>query len=173
MEERKKVVKREKMARPETLTEELTLKIRVMVLDGVKYKEIQEKLEIPAGTWDYWVYKDYQGFREALNKWKEEVNRKRRERMLDVAEDNLENIARNGENEKNKLDASKFISKTLGKEFYSERTEHTGENGQPLSVNIINYGDTNSPQVPTKGVPNTNTESDGERKEEDNPSVAS
>lgn len=41
-----------------------------------------------------------------------------------------------------KQDSAKFITSTLGKnEGYSTRTEHTGADGEDLTITIVNYGD--------------------------------
>lgn len=52
---------------PTLLTDEMTLLIRNEVLAGVPYNIIQEKLKISPNTWDSWVYRDTQGFRQSLN----------------------------------------------------------------------------------------------------------
>jgi len=127
------------MARPTDLTEELTLKIRTLVLDDVKYKVIQETLEIPDNTWDTWVNKDYKDFRKNLISWKKERMTKKAEKLSEEILDMLHNV--NG-----KVDAellrikqkeSEFIRKTLGKDDYSERTELTGKDGKAIEVSQI------------------------------------
>lgn len=112
---------------PSELTKELTLKIRQGVLDHKEYKKIQEELDIPTGTWDYWVWDNYHGFRDSLNQWKHERMVKKAERKVDILIES--------EDERVALEASKFTLKTLDKENYSEKTEmeHKGE----INVNHI------------------------------------
>lgn len=120
------------IGRPTELTEELTLKIRAGILEGKQYKEIREELGINENTWDTWVYKNYQGFRETLQSWTFEINEKRRKRLLAKAENNLE-VLLDSEDERVKADMTKFVAKTLGKdEGYTERTEMTGKDGKDL-----------------------------------------
>lgn len=75
--------------------------------------------------------------------WMDE-GRKRRARMLDKAEDNLESIADLGTDDTETLkvvaDVSKFIVKTQGKDNgWSERTEMTGKDGKDLiPIPILN-----------------------------------
>ena len=41
------------------------------------------------------------------------------------------------------------------------KSELTGKDGQPLEIKVINYGaNNNTPQLPTKEVPNTDIQSD-------------
>lgn len=63
------------------LTEKLVLEIRKMVLDGKDYVEIQQELEINDSTWDTWVYKNYQGFRNNLVDWNYERILKKCEKL--------------------------------------------------------------------------------------------
>ena len=63
------------------------------------------------------------------------IEKLRRLNLLSKAERNLDNILDLPLEDKANivLDASKFVAKTLGKdEGYSERTEHTGKDGEPL-----------------------------------------
>lgn len=112
------------IGRPSELTDELTLKIRQGVLEDKTYKQIQQELGINDSTWDTWVYKDYQGFRANLMNWK-------REKMLSKAETNLD-VLLDSNDEKIKLDATKFVTSRIGKDKWSERQEITGENGKPI-----------------------------------------
>ena len=60
----------------------------------------------------------------------------RRKRMLNKAENALDRLLES-EDDKIVLDASKFVAKTLGKnDGYSERTEHTGADGEKLVIEI-------------------------------------
>ena len=125
------------MGRPSDLTEELTLQIRSMVLDGVKYKDIQEALDIPSNTWDAWVYKDYKDFRKDLNSWKFERMVKKSEKL---SEDILDtpHLTEDAKIDTNilrvKQKEAEFVRATLGKKDYSTRTENTGPDGSPIIV---------------------------------------
>lgn len=103
------------VGRPPELTEELTLKIRSLVLDQIEYTKIHEILDIASGTWDYWVYKNYHGFRDNLNKWKHERMIKKAEVKVDVLMDS--------EDDRVALNAATFTLETLGKLDYSKKTE--------------------------------------------------
>lgn len=107
------------------LTEELTLKIRELYLDGETYKNIQEILDINPSTWDNWVYKNYEDFRVFLQDIK-------RERMIRKAEVKVEALM-DSEDERVATSNSHFTLETLGKDIgYSKRTEMTGKDGQAL-----------------------------------------
>lgn len=102
------------------------------------------------------------------NAWLEE-GKKRRTKMFNKAEKNLDEAldletgvirSKDGRIEqaddldimKIKIDVSKFIAKTLGKdEGYSERTEMTGKNGGDLVIKWENDADNNH-SVPTENV---------------------
>ncbi len=112
------------VGRPPLFNEELRLKIRGLVLEGKKYYEIQEELAISKGTWDSWVWTDYQGFRADLITWK-------RERMFKRAEEKLEQFL-DSDQEKIAQDTAKFLTERLGKEAYSTRQELTAKDGDAL-----------------------------------------
>lgn len=44
--------------------------------------------------------------------------------------------------QKTKADVAKFIASTVGKSTYSTRTELTGQNGEALQIQVVNYDDT-------------------------------
>ena len=123
--------------RPTDLTKELELEIRKLVLEGKKSIEIQQELDIPKGTWDYWVWNDSQGFRTKRNEWK-------RERMLRGAEAFSNELMRTPhKNDEGKVidgvlrvkqKEAEFIRSTIGKdEGYTTRGEVTGKNGDALN----------------------------------------
>ena len=64
----------------------------------------------------------------------------RRTKLLDKAERNLLEILEMESAEleimKLKNNTSQFVAKTLGKKDYSDRTEHTGEGGGDININI-------------------------------------
>jgi len=94
-----------------------------MVLDGKDYVEIQQELEINDSTWDTWVYKNYQGFRNNLVDWKYE-------RILNKCEKLSEEILDINHTGDNGVDSrilsikqkeSEFIRSTLDKKHYSKQ----------------------------------------------------
>jgi len=104
------------VGRPSQLDDEqFILKIKELFLDGKTEKEIQEILEIPAGTWDFWKWKNYQGFSDTLLSYKHE-------RIIQKAESNLEQLL-GGDDDRIRADLSKFALETLAKKNYSKKTE--------------------------------------------------
>jgi phage terminase small subunit len=70
-----------------------------------------------------------------------------RKSMLKNAERRLAEFI-NHDDPKIAQDTSKFVAKTLGKEFYSERTEHTGKDGKSITVSVIAFDEYNdTPQL--------------------------
>jgi hypothetical protein len=117
------------VGRKSDLTEELTLEIRKLYLDGENYKNIQEILDIVPGTWDRWVYLNYRDFRTKLQNWK-------KERLVRKAEINLD-ILMDSEDERVRTSNTQFTLETLGKEDgYSKRTELTGKDGTALTISF-------------------------------------
>lgn len=107
--------------------EDITLKVRKLYLDGQSYINIQKELDIPANTWDSWVYKDYKDFRTNLQKFKHE-------RIIRKAEAELE-VLMESEDERIKTSNLQFALKTLAKDQgYSERQEITGKDGENLKI---------------------------------------
>lgn len=101
------------IGRPSKLNEHLFREIKELVLDGNNLREISEILEIPYATMRDWEYENYQSFSDKMLSFKHE-------RMLKKAESNLE-VLMNAEEDKVKLDASKFTLETLNKKFYSKQ----------------------------------------------------
>lgn len=64
------------------------------------------------------------------------------QRMLIKAEKRLESSL-DSNDERIAQDTAKFIAKTIGKQIYSDRIEHTGADGKDLIVNIVKYEKTN------------------------------
>jgi len=105
------------------LTDKLVLEIRKMVLDGKSYVEIQQELEINASTWDTWVYKNYQGFRNNLVDWNYERILNKCERLSEEILD-INHTGDNGVDYRIlsiKQKESEFIRSTLGKKNYSKQ----------------------------------------------------
>ncbi len=129
------------MARPTDLTEEVTLKIRALVLSGVKYKDIQEQLDISDNTWDTWIYKDYKDFRKNLTSWKKERLLKKSEKLSEEILD-IDHVDEKGGVDTDilrvKQKESEFVRTTLGKEEgYSTRNELTGKDGEKLIESVL------------------------------------
>jgi hypothetical protein len=136
--EKKKTQKTNKgPGQPTKLTKTLSLRIRRMYLSGKDHDTIREELEIKKGTWDHWYWNDTQSFRSNFVLW-------RREKMLNQAEKNLEQFVEmpteiediedsdeeNGPRSvvvtdprlvKIKLDATTYLTDTIGKDTYSKR----------------------------------------------------
>jgi len=122
------------------LTEKLVLEIRKMVLDGKDYVEIQQELEINDSTWDTWVYKNYQGFRNNLVDWNYERILKKCEKLSEEILDINHYTGDNGVDSRIlsiKQKESEFIRSTLDKKHYSKQlnTDLTS-GGKPIIVNI-------------------------------------
>jgi len=104
------------VGRPSQLDDEqFLLKIKELFLQYKTEKEIAEILEVPIGTWDYWKWKNYQGFSDKLLSYKHE-------RIIRKAESNVE-VLLASEDERVVADMTKFSLETLGKSNYSKKTE--------------------------------------------------
>lgn len=130
------------VGRPSQLDDEqFLLKIKELFLDGKNEKEIAQILEIPIGTWDYWKWKNYQGFADKLLSYKHE-------RIIQRAESNLEELLA-GEDDRIRADLSKFALETLSKKNYSKRTDLTTNDKEitfPTAINIITPDERNKLQ---------------------------
>lgn len=115
--------------RPTELNDELMLKIRALVLDGLELPQIAEALDIPYETMRSWQARNYHQFAERYRNLK-------RERMLLKAEVNLEATLAS-EDERLRHDASKFVTETLGKKAYSKQInqDHT-TGGEKITFSI-------------------------------------
>jgi len=118
------------------ITKDLSLKIRKLMLDGANIKTMREALDISEGTWDYWYWDNTeigntgQGFRDFVNKTKQE-------RIVRRAESNLE-VLLGSEDERVQADMTKFSLETIGKDMgYSKKT-HTDltSDGKPINVSF-------------------------------------
>ena len=47
----------------------------------------------------------------------------------------------------NKLDAAKFVAETVGKKRYSKKSPLTDDDGKPLTITLVNYGNNSAPQL--------------------------
>lgn len=122
------------------LNEELTLKIRKLYLDGYDYVEIHRELGINTNTWDYWVWKDYQGFRVFLQNLKGEYLVREAEKLskkilkLQAVDDEgkvASDVLRVQQKE------MEFVRETLGKAEYSKRSELTGKDGDTVNLGVV------------------------------------
>ena len=113
------------------LTEELFKQIRQSILDGNDLRKTAVVCEINEGTLYVWHSDNYLNIADKVLSWKHE-------RMLKLAEMNLEAIMCLGIGDKETVkvvaDVSKFTAETLGKAKYSKRNELTGSEGGDIKV---------------------------------------
>ena len=171
---------------PTFLTDDVLLRIRESVLKGGWLKEIAKETGIKFATVKFWYYTDYQNMRVQLDSWKHE-------RMLKKAEKNIEEIlamkaegyrynkagkrikAVNGKVLEVKNDMTKFVSKTLGKKFYSEKPDDGGNGNAPITLNLINnyYGNNDPLPVSAQVIPDPALQQNSGGGEESLPFMAS
>jgi hypothetical protein len=118
------------------LTPKLSLQIRKRIITGMLNIEIQDELDILPSTWDSWYYRNTQGFRENLIRWKGERYLKKAEKLSGEIMD-MPHVIRDEVNTKIlsiKQKEAEFLRETLGKdEGYTKRNELTGKDGEPLN----------------------------------------
>lgn len=130
------------VGRPSVLEDEqFLLKIRDLVLEGLTEEKIQQALEIPKGTWDYWKWKNYEGFQDKLMLY-------RQQRKLILAEAVSDEVLTMSHMNGDAIDTgvltqkvkeSQFIRETLGKNLgYSKKTESDITSGGEKLVSVIN-----------------------------------
>ena len=98
-----------------TLTVDVLANVERLLLQGKSDVEIYTELQIPRRTWETWKSTNYKGFETFFVET-------RRKAILLLAEKNLLELQTN-EDAKIRLDASKFVSERLGKQWYSTRQE--------------------------------------------------
>lgn len=124
----------DKVGRRTNLDEELVREIKQSILSGNDLKTTANICEIPESTLYTWHSDNYLNIADKILNWKHE-------RMLKLAEMNLEGIMGLGISDKDSLkvvaDVSKFVSETLGKKNYSKQlnTDLTS-GGKPISINV-------------------------------------
>lgn len=124
----------EKVGRKTDLTEDLFRQIKESILNGNDLRETAKVCDIPESTLYTWHSDNYLNIADKVLSWKHE-------RMLKLAETNLEGIMGLGISDKDSIkvvaDVSKFVSETLGKKNYSKQvnTDLTS-GGKPIMVNI-------------------------------------
>lgn len=67
--------------------------------------------------------------------------------LIKKATDNLKETLEDKENKPLRWDATKFTLSRLNKTKFSERNEVTDGEGNPISINILNYGSNNTPPI--------------------------
>ncbi len=116
------------VGRPSVLDDELKLKIREMVHAEMTNENIAAEIGVPIQTFTHWLWRNYQGLADCMTTY-------RHERMLKKAEVVIEALQSSGD-DKVRLDASKFTAETLGKRWFSKRTEQTGRDGGPIEHSL-------------------------------------
>lgn len=125
------------VGRPTVLDSELFLKIKELYLDGKNMKEISEILDIPYKTIEGWKLRNYEGFNDKMIE-------ARLERMFEKSINNIE-ILQDSEDERVNLQANSLVAETVGKKWFSKRSELTGKDGKDLPTPILNGVITNVP----------------------------
>lgn len=110
--------------RPTVLDDEMFLKIKELYLDGKNMKEISEILDIPYKTMEGWKTRNYEGFSDKMIEF-------RLERMFEKSVANIE-ILQDSEDERVNLQANSLVAETVGKKWFSKRSELTGKDGKEL-----------------------------------------
>ena len=114
---------------PTKLTDELFKRIKQSILDGNDLRTTAKVCEINEGTLYVWHSDNYLNIRDKVEGWK-------RDRLIKLAEGNIEAIMCIGISDKDSLkvvqDTSKFVLETLKKEQYSKRSELGGIDGKDL-----------------------------------------
>jgi hypothetical protein len=111
---------------PSLMDQSTQNKIRSLILDGKEYKEIQQEINLPAGTWDNAYYLNKYGFRDFIDHVKTEV-------FLLEAEKISRKVTKHTEDSAKILaiqqKEAEFLRETLGKDRgYSKRLETLGLN---------------------------------------------
>lgn len=112
------------VGRPTALDEELLLKIKGLYLDGKNFKEISEILDISYKTMEGWRLRNYEGFADKVLTY-------RLERMFEKSINNIE-VLQDSEDERVNLQANSLVAESVGKKWFSKRTEMTGADGKEL-----------------------------------------
>ena len=110
-----KQVKLSELSGNSTLTEHILSSVEKLMEQGLTTTQMCENLGIPRSTWETWRLNNTAGFDDFL------VNTRRKVILL-LAERNILEL-QNSSDEKVRLDASKFATERLGKQWYSTRTE--------------------------------------------------
>lgn len=133
--------------RPTVMTEEVLQKLEYAFSIGCTDKEACISADIAPST----LY-DYQEKNPEFAERKGEL----KEKLVLQARENLRASL-----EKEDPQTTRWYLERARKAEFSTRTEHTGEDGEPIKVNLVSYGDNSPVQLPTETLPATPTESDG------------
>jgi cupin superfamily acireductone dioxygenase involved in methionine salvage len=127
------------------MTNELSLqndsirdKVRTMIINGQKIKDIQEQMGINAGTWDANYYRNTNGFRDFI------VNA-HNERLKKIARQNIEDIISMSVPDddvrylKIKADMTAFVAETIDKENFSKKTDEDKDSRTPINIQLNTY----------------------------------
>lgn len=131
------------VGRPTKLDEHLFRKIKDLVLDGNNLRQISEILEIPYATMRDWEYENYLSFSDKMLSFKHE-------KMLQKAELNLDALM-GANDDKIRLDASKFVAETIGKKSYSKQINTDLTTGGKPIIQVAS-------EIAEKNALNTGTE---------------
>jgi hypothetical protein len=118
-------------------SDDVRYQIRTLVLDGKNYKEIQEILGIPEGTWNTWQYRDTNSFRGFLLDCHDE-------RLRRIARKNIDEIISMSDRDddvrylKIKSDMSAFVSERLEKDRFGKGQEDKDER-TPINIAVNTY----------------------------------
>lgn len=123
------------VGRPTELTEEAFRKIKSSILDGNDLKTTSNVCEIEVSTLYDWTSRNYHNISDKIEGWK----RDRRLLLANITSDTIQTlpvIDGNGKLDKEllkiKQKEAEFIRETLGKDYYSKRSELTGKDGEAL-----------------------------------------
>lgn len=134
--------------RSSELTDELLVKIRECIFEGLNYLQLCEKLDIPYDTFHGWKRRNYNKFADSLYTYEQEHKVRIAEaNILEMMTMDIENDGMNMKGQmykfrdpklvKIKADMSQFVVETLGKnKGYTKRTEQTGKDGEPLKIEL-------------------------------------
>lgn len=132
------------VGRPTELTDHVLVKIKQGILDGRTLKDIAELSGIEINTMYDWSAKNYMNLADKIEGWK----RDRRLILADITSDTIQTLPVH--TEEGKIDKellklkqkeAEFIRETLGKDYYSKRSELTGKNGDALKVDVTKASD--------------------------------
>lgn len=152
------------VGRPTDLTDELVKNIKRHILDGKNLKETANACGIDEQKLYNWNCDNYLNISDKIEGW-------RRDRKLNLAERNIEEILTIGLSDKDLVktvaDMSKFVSETLGRNNYSKRTE-TDLTTKGKEIAGFNYVIPNDNDNSDNQTPSETAQSMGETSGQDN-----
>lgn len=149
-----------KAGRKTGLSEKLFGEIRKSIISGNDIRETAKVCAISEATLYTWTATNYLNISDKIEGWKRDrkimLAGKVINEMLEMPvtiikskakdDDEVEDVVMTDPSlVKIKQDTAKFVLETLDKANYSKRTELTGNDGKDLTVQIVNYGNDNSP----------------------------